>query len=324
MPARAALFLFGPTAVGKTATLSALAGRPVEVVSADSMQVYRGMDIGTAKPPPALRRRVPHHLIDIRDPDERYDVGAFVADANREMNAILARGRLPIVAGGTGFYFRHLLLGLPEAPRSDAGVRERVRERVERDGLAASYERLARIDPASAARIAPADAYRITRALEVHEQTGRPLSSYATTGPPRSDLVVTSIALTRPRDELRRRIADRVREMFVAGLRGEVERLVGDGYGSDAPGMRAIGYREFFGPEGRLRSPGEDEAIEIEIAASTRRYAKRQQTFVRQLPGLVEVAADEPAGVVGRVDALLRELDSPQAVRYLSGSRSQA
>jgi len=307
---RAAIFLFGPTAVGKTAVLSALTDRPLEVVSADSMQVYRGMDIGTAKPPDELLQRLPHHLIDIRDPDERYDVGAFVDDANAAIDDILSRGRLPVVSGGTGFYFKHLLLGLPEAPRCEPEIRARVQAEAERVGLAGIADRLRRVDPASAERIAANDSYRIMRALEVFDQTGRPLSSFAMSGPPRTDLAVTSVALSRERSELRERIAVRVAAMFDAGLRAEVERLAASGYGSHAPGMRAIGYREFFRDDGAMRPRSHDASIARDIAVSSRRYAKRQETFFRRLPGVVEVPARRVETAIGLVDEVLRELDS--------------
>ncbi len=304
----AVLFLFGPTAVGKTEALEDLAGRPIEVISADSMQIYRGMDIGTAKPEPALRDRIPHHLIDIRSPDEQYDVGAFVADANRAIGEILARKRLPIVAGGTGFYFRHLLFGLPETPPSDDQIRERVRRKGLRLGLEAMYAELERIDPKSAERINPRDHYRIYRALEVYEQTGRPLSSFETEGTARKDVDVTLRALRRDRAELRERIARRVESMFRAGLRGEVERLVRDGYGPGDRGMRAIGYREFFDASGALRPATEDPLIANEITVATRRYAKRQETFFRGLPGATDVAANAPAAIAGLVDRLCARL----------------
>lgn len=307
------LFLFGPTGVGKTRLLQSLGGRSVdvEVISADSMQVYRGMDIGTAKPSVAFRARIPHHLIDIRNPDEQYDVGGFVEDANVIMDHILDRGRLPIVSGGTGYYFKHLLFGLPETPPSDPAVRERVRERSRRLGLERLYEELRRVDPVTAGRVDPNDGYRVTRALEVYEQTARPLSSFAMTGTPRNDVEVTSVSLQRERDELRARIAERVGGMFAAGLRGEVERLLASGYGPGDPGLRAIGYREFFDAEGEFRPATDDDEIAGEIAKNTRRYAKRQQLFFRQLPDVLRVPADETGRVVGLVDRLCAELDSP-------------
>ncbi|MFW5684110.1 MAG: tRNA (adenosine(37)-N6)-dimethylallyltransferase MiaA [Spirochaetota bacterium] len=308
------IFLFGPTAVGKTAIIASLPRGLAEVISADSMQVYRGMDIGTAKPDAILRASVPHHLIDIRDPDQRYDVGAFVDDANELMREIHARAMLPVVSGGTGFYFKHLLLGLPQAPPSDPEVRERVLLRAEREGTDALYEELGRVDPQSAARIDGNDRYRITRAIEVFEQTGRPLSSFAMEGPPREDVDVRSFRLTRPREALAERVRVRVRSMFDEGLRHEVETLVGAGYGSDAPGMRAIGYREFFDAHGALRPAREDDAIAEAIAGNTRRYAKRQETFFRRLPGVTTVDLGKEGGaepVIESIVARARELDTP-------------
>lgn len=312
MPGRPVLFLFGPTAVGKTAMIDRVVGEPVEIVSADSMQVYRGLDIGTAKPPRELRDRLPHHLIDIRNPDEPYDVGAFVHDANTAIGAIHARGRLPLVAGGTGYYFRHLLYGLPGSPPSDPEVRARVAAEADRLGLDELRARLASVDPVSAGRIDEHDRYRITRALEVYEQTGRPLSDFAMVGDPRTDVEVVSVMLSRPREEIRRRIAARVSAMFEEGLRGEVERLTGAGYGPGDPGMRAIGYREFFnlspGPGGTLRSPAENAAIANEIAVDTRRYAKRQRTFFARLPNVRELDADDVDGFVQLVGQALSRL----------------
>lgn len=298
------LFLFGPTAVGKTGVLEALSDRPIEVISADSMQVYRGMDIGTAKPDRSLRERLPHHLIDIRDPDEQYDVGAFVTEANRAIEAIHERGRVSVVAGGTGYYFRHLLYGLPQAPPSDPKVREQVQREIDRMGLAEMHRTLASVDPQAALRIHPHDAYRIGRALEIYRQTGRGPSGFAAGGPARADVAVTSCALDRDREELRSRIRARVESMFDQGLRHEVERLVDRGYGPGDPGLRAIGYREFFDAAGGLRPAEEDEAIAAEITGSTRRYAKRQRTFFRRLPRVLEIPAQEVSRVVELVDRL--------------------
>jgi tRNA dimethylallyltransferase len=288
--------------------LATVADRPIEIVSADSMQVYRGMDIGTAKPDPALRSRIPHHLIDIRDPDEPYDVGAFVHDADLAIAAIHDRGRLPVVAGGTGYYFRHLLFGLPETPPADPEVRAVVSRELERSGPALLHERLQSIDPLTAARIGVNDGYRIARALEVYEQTGRPLSTFTMTGPARSDLDVESVVLTRPRAIVRERIAVRVAGMFADGLRAEVERLVADGYGPGDPGLRAIGYREFFDDAGCLRPAADDQAIAARITVATRRYAKRQQTFVRQLPDLRRLDADDTTEVAALTDSLVERL----------------
>ena len=214
------------------------------------------------------------------------------------------------MAGGTGFYFRNLLYGLPATPPSDPLVRERILGLARQHGIASLYDRLLTVDPTTAERIGASDRYRIVRALEVFEQTGRPLSSFAVGSATRADIDVTSIIMVRDRAELRDRIGRRVSAMLAAGLRAEVERLVSSGYGREAPGMRAIGYREFFRVDGSLRPPGEDPAIEHEIVVSTRRYAKRQQTFFRQLPAVLELPADDISAVVARIDDVLGELDS--------------
>ncbi|TVQ18154.1 MAG: tRNA (adenosine(37)-N6)-dimethylallyltransferase MiaA [Spirochaetaceae bacterium] len=301
------VFLFGPTAVGKTDVLTRLAGLPIEVISADSMQVYRGMDIGTAKPDPALREALAHHLIDILDPHERFDVGRFVDLADSCIAAITARGRIPVVSGGTGYYFRHLLFGLPRTPQIDPAVRERLQHDLETEGLAVLRSRLERVDPQSAARIDPADPYRTVRALEIYEQTGTPRSAFRVPAEPRRDLAATVIELYRERPVVRARIADRVAAMFGAGLRREVESLVDSGVVASDPGMRAIGYREFFRDDGSLVTADDDTQIQTRIVTATRRYAKRQVTFFSGLPGRTPVHADDAE----RVARLVRDAVRP-------------
>ncbi len=301
------VFLFGPTAVGKTDVLTRLAGLPIEVISADSMQVYRGMDIGTAKPDPALREALAHHLIDILDPHERFDVGRFVDLADSCIAAITARGRIPVVSGGTGYYFRHLLFGLPRTPQVEPAVRERLQHDLETEGLAALRSRLERVDPASAARIDPADPYRTVRALEIFEQTGTPRSAFRVPAEPRRDLATTVIELYREREAVRERIAERVAAMFGAGLRREVESLVDSGVAAGDPGMRAIGYREFFRDDGSLSTADGDTQIQTRIVTATRRYAKRQVTFFSGLPGRIAVHADDG----DRVARLVRDAVRP-------------
>jgi tRNA dimethylallyltransferase len=302
------LLLVGPTAVGKTRIVEQLAGEPVEIISADAMQVYRRMDIGTAKPPRSLRTAIPHHLIDICNPDDQYDVGRFVRDAETAARDIVSRGRLPVVSGGTAYYAKHLLVGLPAAPESDSAVRHAVADELERRGLDDLRAELERVDPESAERIGPTDAYRITRALEVYRQTGRPLSSFPAPRTIRRDLSVRVFGLRRPRGELTRRIETRVDEMFAAGLYREVEQLLASGYRSTDPGLRAIGYRQFFRPDGTLRS-ADDTTIRDDVARDTVRYAKRQMTFFRSLPGIEWIDPDDITTV-------------SDAVRDLSGAIS--
>jgi tRNA dimethylallyltransferase len=290
--------------VGKTELLSRLTV-PSEVVNADSMQVYRGLDIGTAKPPKALLSRIPHHLVDICEPEEQFHVGRFVEEANRLIPEIEVRGRLPVVSGGTAFYFRHLIYGLPGTPEATDETRRRLQERLETEGLEALYAELREVDPESAERIEPRDRYRILRALEVYLESGQPRSAFRETGDPREDLEFLALGLYREREHLYRRINERVEKMFAAGLPGEVARLVRAGCDAQTPAMRAIGYREFFryaSPkelESGVLSPDVGETILREIQKNSRRYAKRQITFFSRLP---DVRWLEP----GEEDELLR------------------
>lgn len=276
------LLLLGPTGVGKTDVLLRLFPGVAEVISADSMQVYRGMDIGTAKPDKALRALLPHHLLDIRDPRTGYNVGEFVADADRLVGEILSRGRLPVVSGGTPFYFKHLLLGMPSTPASDPQLREGLRRELAERGAGALHAELATVDPLSAGRISANDEYRLLRALEVVRMTGRPLSGFAPPSEVRSGFTFLVIGLERNRDDLTARIERRVERMFAQGLVEEVRSLLSSGCSFGDPGMRGIGYRELAG---RLDG-GEAALAEARdlIVRDTRRYAKRQMTFFRSLP----------------------------------------
>jgi tRNA dimethylallyltransferase len=300
------LVLFGPTGSGKTELLEKLfagAGSvcPAEVVSADSMQVYRGMDIGTAKPQADLFARLPHHLIDIRNPDEQFNAGDFVRLADEACADIVRRGKLPVVSGGTGFYLRSFVLGLPETPPSDPLIRESVQGELRSRGAAALLEELAACDPVSAARIHRNDTYRLARALEVFRSSGRPLSSYPQTGAgSRAQYHFLILGLRRNRDEVYRRINERCTLMFRQGLPEEVARLRAAGYGPGDPGMKAIGYREFFVEE----SP---ERVQALVARNSRRYAKRQITFFASIPQVRWISAEgDPAGEIRReIDGFL-------------------
>ena len=288
------LVLFGPTASGKTDLLLRLFGhgaaQRAEVVSADSMQVYRGMDIGTAKPSPEERLLLPHHLIDIRNPDEQFTAGDFVRLAREAINDIAGRGCIPIVAGGTGFYLRNLVLGLPEAPPSDQAIRDALKLELREKGAAALMEELARFDPVSAGKIHLNDEYRLLRALEVQRLCGRPLSSFNVSGGTgASGYDFRIIGLYRPREELYRRINERCAAMFAKGLPEEVQKLYDAGYTPRDPGLRAIGYREFFVEDppasGVFRLSQDIAGVQALVAMNSRRYAKRQITFFSSLPG---------------------------------------
>jgi len=294
------LILFGPTASGKTELLEKLfcAGQPeAEIISADSMQVYRGMDIGTAKPSPREQAKIPHHLIDIKNPDEQFNVGDFVRRAEEACAEVAGRGKLPVVSGGTGFYLKNLAQGLSETPPADNGLRLVLKEELASRGAAALMEDLAAADPASAGRIHINDEYRLLRALEVCRLTGRPLSSYASpwhspSGRARPDarpFRFALIGLRWSREVLYRRINARAAAMFRAGLPAEVRRLYEAGYTPDCPGLRAIGYREFFvqdSERGGWRLSQDMAGVESLVAQNSRRYAKRQITFFSSLPGV--------------------------------------
>jgi len=290
------LVLFGPTASGKTGLLRRLFGggqRRVEIISADSMQVYRGMDIGTAKPSPEERAMVPHHLIDIKNPDEPFNVGEFVRLALQACACASERGALPVVCGGAGFYLKTLALGLGEAPEADLQIRAILKEELSARGAASLMEELAKADPVSAGRIHINDEYRLLRALEVYRGTGRPLSSYAcawNTAPERlagAPFRFLLVGLRRSREDLYRRVNDRAAAMFAAGLPAEVQGLYDAGYTPNDPALRAIGYREFFVEEGpRWRLSRDIAGVQALVAQNSRRFAKRQITFFAPLPGV--------------------------------------
>jgi tRNA dimethylallyltransferase len=277
--------LLGPTASGKSAAALRLAQRhPIEIVSVDSAQVYRGMDIGTAKPSAAERARVPHHLIDVVDPNERYSTGRFRADAIRVISQILERENIPLLVGGTMLYYRSLVAGLDELPAADLEVRKTIHEEARRRGWPALHGELAQIDPAAAARIMPNDAQRIQRALEVYRITGRPISALQRAESEPLPFELKGWALVPERAELHRNIERRFDAMLAGGLIDEVAGLREKfDLRADLPSMRAVGYRQAWGfLEGEITGK---ELRERGIAA-TRQLAKRQITWLRRLPGL--------------------------------------
>jgi tRNA dimethylallyltransferase len=283
----------GPTASGKTALAMALhAQLPVDIISVDASQVYRGMDIGTAKPSPAELLRVPHRLIDIRDPAEPYSAADFCTDALREIQAIHGAGRLPLLVGGSMFYFRALEQGLSALPSADPVVRTRLNQEAEREGWPALHARLARQDPASAARIKPTDAQRIQRALEVLELTGQPMPPVTPAAGPPSYRFIKLAIYPAERRLLHQQIAQRYRAMLDAGLVAEVERLTQrTDLTPDLPSMRTVGYRQVIAYlSGAL---GYQEMVEKGIIA-TRQLAKRQLTWLRADRELHRLDAHDP------------------------------
>jgi tRNA dimethylallyltransferase len=288
-PARVdAILLCGPTASGKSGLALELARRaPVEIVSVDSAQVYRGLDIGAAKPPPELRAAVPHHLIDLREPQQTYSAGEFVADALRAIDDIRARGRMPLLVGGTMLYFNALLRGLAPLPQADAAQRARLDARAAAEGWPVLHAELAAVDPEAAARIHPNDPQRIQRALEVWHASGRPISAWQRDTAPQHGLVFERWALVpADRSALHRRIAERFGGMMAAGLLEEVRRLRHrPGLDPSAPALRAVGYRQLWqyldGPES---AAGLARTVAAAVAA-TRQLAKRQLTWINADPG---------------------------------------
>ena len=311
--------LAGPTASGKTAGALALAavlgrqGVPVEIVSVDSALVYRGMNIGTAKPTPEERTAVPHHLIDIRDPLQPYSAAEFVRDATRLIAEIRARGALPLLVGGTMLYFKALFDGIDDMPAADPVVRARLEAQATEQGWPALHAELARVDPVTAARLAPGDSQRIQRALEVWHVSGRPLSSFHTTktgAASASPASATALFSLEPADRtwLQARIAQRFDAMLAAGFLDEVRQLRARGdLLPDLPSMRCVGYRQAWEsldgtfPLDSLRERG---------IAATRQLAKRQITWLRGMPQRRPIACDQPEAVGQLVQAVLAHLNA--------------
>jgi tRNA dimethylallyltransferase len=297
------VLVFGPTAVGKTDILTELFGTTGEVISADSMQAYRGMDVGTAKPGRSVLDTLSHHLIDIRDPDEQYNAGDFVTEADKIVHDIAIRRKIPIVSGGTPFYLRNFIFGLPETPASDPAVRAQIESEIKNMGLDSAYDYLATVDPETAARISPRDTYRVARAIEVFRGTGKKLSSFSVSHTRRNVFDMLLIGLDRPREELNRRIELRVGMMFEQGLVSELKSLIHAGYGEDAPGMQGIGYREFF----RMRKNGCTtlSGVGEHIIRNTRKYAKRQRTFFKRFPATAWFHPDDTHAISDAIRGFL-------------------
>jgi len=301
------LCLAGPTASGKSAAAIAIAAalaprHAVEIVSVDSALVYRGMDIGTAKPGAAERAAVPHHGIDIADPAESYSAARFVADASAAIEAIRVRGAIPLLVGGTMLYFRAWFDGIDAMPAADAEVRAAIDVRAAREGWPALHAELAAIDPKAAARLAPNDSQRIQRALEVHRVSGRPLSAWHTAPAGRTPPLIS----LEPADRawLHARIDERFAAMIAAGFVDEVRRLRARGdLHPGLPSMRAVGYRQAWA----ALDSGDLGALGPSACAATRQLAKRQLTWLRSMPWRQIVACDE-TGAIDRVVALAERL----------------
>jgi tRNA dimethylallyltransferase len=303
----AAVLLMGPTGSGKTGLAAALVARlPLEIVSVDAAMVYRGMDIGTAKPPPELLARAPHRLIDLIDPAESYSAARFLADAGAAMAEISAQGRVPLLVGGTMLYFRALQSGLAQLPPADPAIRQRLEARAAIEGWPALHAELGRLDPATATRVGPNDRQRIQRALEVIERSGRALSAQlgedlrrATS---RGDLPL--VFAPADRDLLSERLAVRFDEMLRCGFVDEMRRLRARGdLHPGLPSMRLIGYRQLWQ---HLEGAATLADASQRAIAATRQLARRQLTWLRAEPGAEWIDAGD-AGASERIVARVAE-----------------
>ena len=295
----------GPTGVGKTSVAAALARRiEIEVVSADSRQVYRGMDVATGKPSAETRRQVAHHLVDVVDPDDRYQAARFRQDAAAAIEAIRARGRLPVVVGGTGLYIRALVRGLDPAPPADPDYRRELASIAATEGRASLHARLSLAAPAVARRLHPNDHVRVVRALEMARAGAATLVQDRWRAPAES-YDVTYFGLTMDRAALARRLAARAAAFVDSGLRAEVERLLARGYDPSLPSLQSIGYREFV----RVVRGGLDPAEALRLMQrDTVRYAKRQWTWFAREPGIEWLDVDRVGGVEGAADVIASAL----------------
>lgn len=302
-----ALAIVGATATGKSALGLDLARElGGEIINADALQVYRGFDLGTAKPSPAERAAVPHHLIDILDPHERYSAGEFARRAREAIDEIEGRGRVPIVVGGSGLYLRALFSGISPIPPGDPVVREELRRRLEKEGLPVLAAELARLDPATAARLPAGDTQRILRALEVRLVTEVPLSLWISRQPfGTQGIAAIQVGLTVARGLLYDRIARRVTAMVAGGWVEEVAGLLQSGLDPGLPAFQAIGYRQL------ARHVQGEQPLAASIAdtvQATRRFAKRQETWFRKEPGVIWFAVEDDLDLlVSRVLATIRE-----------------
>ena len=311
-----AVFLFGPTAVGKTRLLFDFFTGIGEVVNADSVQVYRGLDIGSAKADKEITDAIPHHLIDILDPWETYNVADFIRLADQACADIWSRGKLPVISGGTAFYFKHFMYGLSEAPQSDPETRQSVQLFIRDQGLKKAHDYLKIVDPVSAERINENDSYRISRAIEVYRSSGKPLSSFTLPTTPRNDMKILSIGLMRDKEDLKKRIRERVDIMFEQGLKEEIQHLMDMGANPSWQSMQGIGYSEFmdvmFDPVyGDLNKKPEElteeelNIIREKIVTDSVHYAKRQMTFFRSFADVKWINAEDRAELKEALESFL-------------------
>jgi tRNA dimethylallyltransferase len=302
-------FLVGPTGVGKSgAALELARALKTEILCADSRQVYRGMDIGTAKPTSEERREIPHHLLDLVEPDERFSAGRFVREAEPILRRLLEKGRTPIVAGGTGLYIRALLHGLWEGPEADWELRGTLYEAERREGAGTLHRRLKEIDPEAARAIRPQDRAKLVRAIEVYEKTGWPISDHHREHRfSETPYEAVLIGLRRSRPDLYWRIESRVDQMIADGLIEEVRGLMGKGYSAELPAMKGLGYRQMIG---YINGEYDRNEAVRRLKRDTKRYAKRQFTWFNRDPSIRWIDLRETEGaeaVYQKVRAVVEE-----------------
>lgn len=279
------LCLMGPTASGKTRLAVELASRyPVDIISVDSALVYRGMDIGTAKPSKSIQKLAPHRLIDIRNPDELYSAADFCVDAEKAIADSFEQNRQPVLVGGTMLYFKALQEGLSDLPEQDEVIRQKIDSEAAMIGWPAMHEKLKQIDPLAASRIKPADQQRISRALEVFDITGKPISSLQVAKKKNNYDYFNVALMPEDREKLRQTIADRFDEMLASGFVDEVKKILEQYPKSvDMPSMRSVGYRQMIH---YLNAECDYEVMREKAIIASRQLAKRQLTWLRQWPGL--------------------------------------
>lgn len=301
------IVIFAPTASGKTALTRELFSPcgshflfKAEIISADSQAVYKGMDIGTAKPEPELCKEIPHHLINLITPDKQFNVSDFVDNADKCCEEIYERGNIPVVCGGTGFYIRNFLYGVAKTPESDEKIRKELQERIKSEGSQKLYEELKIIDSESAKKIHPNDEYRICRALEIYKISGKTRTDYKIEPKLREKYDFTFIILEPPREVLYERINQRVDQMFNAGLAKEISNLKEQGYTKNSPGLKAIGYSEWFEYD-------DEEIVREEIKHHSRKYAKKQYTYIRDIKNAKIIEYNGTSGDIENIRKIINK-----------------
>ncbi len=315
------VIFFGATASGKTniatqlfaykhdskflnTNFSSLMAGCAEVVSADSVQVYKGLKIGSAQPEQEVLDVLKHHLIGIKEPSEEFSVSDFVHASDDLCKDIYSRGKLPVLLGGTAFFLKNFIYGLPITPKADPQIRQALQARAKTEGCESLLAELKKVDPETAERLHVNDEYRIVRALEVFTATGKALSSYKLPEKCREEYDFFVLSIDRPRDLLYSRIEKRVDLMFEDGLSAELKALYAQGLRCDAPAMKAIGYREFFDESGNLKSDDKLEEVSSLIKRNTKRYAKRQETFFKAMADVKHYNVEDESEIIRLHDEL--------------------